>query len=160
MLQSIDLATGEGLEDRARAQATAEGIPNRIDDVIRLARIAVNSDIVRRAVASQRLWREVPVAAPVQGGFLHGFIDLLFEEADGLVVVDYKTDTVDEDRVEDAVEKYRLQGGAYACSVGKVTGRPVKEVRFLYLEAQTDVLLPDLEIAVEEAERRAVEELA
>ena len=160
VLQSIDLATGKGLEDRARAQATAEGIPNRMNDVIRLARIAVNSDIVRRAVASQRLWREVPVAAPVEGGFLHGFIDLLFEEADGLVVVDYKTDTVDEDRVEDAVEKYRLQGGAYACSVGKATGRPVKEVRFLYLEAQTDVLLPDLEIAVEEAERRAVEELA
>ncbi len=160
VLQSIDLATGEGLEERARVQATAEGIPNREGDVIRLARIAVNSDIVRRAVASQRLWREVPVAAPVEGGFLHGFIDLLFEEPDGLVVVDYKTDSVDEDRVEDAVEKYRLQGGAYACTVGKATGKPVKEVRFLYLEAQTDVQLPDLEIAVEEAERMAMEELA
>ena len=160
VLQSIDLATGAGLEERARAQATAEGIPNREADVVRLARIAVDSDIVRRAVASQRLWREVPVAAPVEGGFLHGFIDLLFEEPDGLVVVDYKTDSVDEDRADDAVRKYRLQGGAYACAVGRATGKPVKEVRFLYLEAERDVLLPDLDQAVREAEQQAKVELA
>lgn len=160
VLQSIDLATGAGLEERAKAQATAEGIPNREADVIRLARIAVDSNIVRRAVASQRLWREVPVAAPVEGGFLHGFIDLLFEEPDGLVVVDYKTDSVDEDRVEDAVKKYRLQGGAYACAVGKATGKRVKEVRFLYLEAETDVLLAELDEAIRDAEQRAMEELA
>ena len=160
VLQSIDLATGEGLEERARAQATAEGIPSREDDVIRLARIAVNHDLVRRAVRSKRLWREVPVAAPVEGGFLHGFIDLLFEEPDGLVVVDYKTDSVDEDRVEDAVKKYRLQGGAYAYAVSMATGIRVKEVRFLYLEAERDVFLPELEQAVRDAEGRAMEELA
>ncbi|MDE2939833.1 MAG: UvrD-helicase domain-containing protein [Chloroflexota bacterium] len=160
VLQSINLATGEGLEERARAQATAEGIPNREDDVIRLSRIAVNHELVRRAVRSNRLWREVPVAAPVEGGFLHGFIDLLFEEPDGLVVVDYKTDSVDEDRVEEAVEKYRLQGGAYAYAVSRATGTRVKEVRFLYLEAETEVLLPDLDGAVREAEGRAKEELA
>ncbi len=163
VLQSIDLATGNGLEERARAQATAEGIPNREAEVIRLARIAVHSDIVRRGVASQRLWREVPVAAPVPGGFLHGFIDLLFEEPDGLVVVDYKTDSIDEDKVEDAVVKYRLQGGAYACAVGKATGKKVKEVCFLYLNApdgRREVPLPDLEQAVLDAEQRATEELA
>jgi ATP-dependent helicase/nuclease subunit A len=160
VLQSIDLETGEGLEERARAQATAEGIPGREADVIRLSRIAIDSDIVRRSVASKRLWREVPVAAQVEGGFLHGFIDLLFEEPDGLVVVDYKTDSVDEDRVEDAVEKYRLQGGAYAYAVSRATGKEVKEVRFLYLEAQREVPLPDLEQAVRDAEQRAMEELA
>ena len=160
VLQSIDLATGQGLEERARAQATAESIPGREADVIRLARVAVNHELVRRAVASERLWREVPVAAPVEGGFLHGFIDLLFEEPDGLVVVDYKTDSVNEDRVEDAVDKYRLQGGAYAYAVSRATGKRVKEVRFLYLEAETDVLLPELEQAVREAEGRAIEELA
>ena len=160
VLQSIDLATGEGLEERARAQATAEGIPDREGDVIRLSRIAVNHELVRRAVGSKRLWREVPVAAPVEGGFLHGFIDLLFEEPDGLVVVDYKTDSVNEDRVEDAVKKYRLQGGAYAYAVSRATGIRVKEVRFLYLEAETDVLLPELDQAVRDAEGRAIEELA
>ena len=159
VLQSIDLATGAGLEERARAQATAEGIPGRVGDVITLSRRAVNSDSVRRAVASQRLWREAPVATPVKGGFLHGFIDLLFEEADGLVVVDYKTDSVREDPVEDAVEKYRLQGGAYACAVARATGKPVKEVIFSYLDADKEVTLPDLTGAMKDAEQRAQEEL-
>jgi len=159
VLQSIDLATGAGLEERAQAQATAEGIPSRVDDVIALSRRAVNSESVRRAVASQRLWRESPVATPVKGGFLHGFIDLLFEEPDGLVIVDYKTDSVMEDRVEDAVEKYRLQGGAYACAVARATGKRVKEVIFNYLAAGTEVTLPDLDDAAREAEQRAQEEL-
>ena len=96
----------------------------------------------------------------MEGGFLHGFIDLLFEEPDGLVVVDYKTDSIPSDRPEDAVEKYRLQGGAYAYAVSRATGKRVKEVRFLYLEAERDVPLPELEQAVKEAEGRAMEELA
>ena len=76
------------------------------------------------------------------------------------MVVDYKTDSVNEDRVEDAVQKYRLQGGAYAYAVSRATGNRVKEVRFLYLEAETDVLLPELGQAVRDAVGRAVDELA
>ena len=94
VLQSIDLATGDGIADRAWAQAVAEGVPGHEDEIARLARVAVESDIVKRAVASGCLWREVPVAVSTGGGSLHGFIDLLFEEDDGLVVVDYKTDSV------------------------------------------------------------------
>ena len=160
VLQSIDLATGEGLAERARAQATAESIPDREGEVARLARVAVDSEIVRRAVASGRLWREVPVAAPVGDGFLHGFIDLLFEEPDGLVIVDYKTDSVREAEVEQAVARYRLQGGAYACAMSRATGKTVKEVRFLYLQPRRDILLPDLAGAVQEAEEQALKKLA
>ena len=160
VLQSIDLATGEGLAERASAQATAEGIPDREAEVARLAQVAVNSEVVRRAGDSGRLWREVPVAAPLADGFLHGFIDLLFEEPDGLVIVDYKTDSVPGPEVEQAVERYRLQGGAYASAMNRATGKTVKEVRFLYLQPRRDVLLPDLEGAVREAEERARELLA
>ena len=110
VLQSIDLATGDGLEERARAQAAAEGIPGREGEIARLARVAVESSIVRRAVASGRLWREVPVAVPIGNGSLQGFIDLLFEEPDGLVVVDYKTDSIVSDETREAIDRYRLQG--------------------------------------------------
>ncbi len=160
VLQSIDLATGEGLEERARGQAAAEGIPLRENQVARLARVAVESDIVRRAVQSGRLWREVPVAASVAGGFLHGFIDLLFEEPEGFVIVDYKTDSVSQQEAGQAVEKYRLQGGAYAYAISKATGKPVKEVRFLYLQPRQDVVLPDLAGAMADAEALARVELA
>ena len=151
VLQSVDLATGDGLEDRSRAQAVAEGIPGREGDVMALARVALESQIVRRAVESGRIWREVSVASPVGNGSLHGFIDLLFEEADGLVVVDYKTDTVSAEDVRNAVARYRLQGGAYAYAVSEATGKPVKEVVFLYLQPRQEVALPDLEEAMRDA---------
>ena len=151
VLQAIDLKTGEGIGDRARAQAAAEGIPERTDEVARLCRDAVESAVVRRAVASGRYWREVPVAAAVGNGSLHGFIDLLFEEGEGLVVVDYKTDSVTQEEARDAVGRYRLQGGAYAHSIGQVTGKSVKEVVFLYLQPRREERLADLAGAVADA---------
>ena len=156
VLQSIDLATGEGVDHRARAQAVAEGIPDRETEIARLARIAVNSDIVRRAVESNRIWREVPVATPVDDGSLHGFIDLLFEEKDGLVVVDYKTDAVTSAELPEVIDRYRMQGGAaYAYAVSRITGKPVKEVVFLYLQPNREVALADLAGAMMEAQEVA-----
>ncbi len=155
VLQSIDLATGAGVEHRARAQAVAEGVPDREAEVSRLVEVAVQSDIVRRAVASQRIWREVPVAVPVGEGSLHGFIDLLFEEQDGLVVVDYKTDAVTEAQLPDIMDRYRLQGGAYAHAIGQITGKPVKEMVFLYLQPKSEVILPDLAGAMSDAREAA-----
>ena len=155
VLQSIDLATGAGVEHRARAQAVAEGVPDREDEIARLAQVAVDSSIVRRAVASRRIWREVPVAAPIGDGSLHGFIDLLFEEENGLVVVDYKTDAVTEAQLPEVVDRYRLQGGAYAHAISQITGKTVKEVVFLYLQPKSEVPLPDLASAVADARAAA-----
>jgi ATP-dependent exoDNAse (exonuclease V) beta subunit len=152
VLQTIDLATGQGLEDTARAQAAAEGIPHREAEVVRLARVALGSETVRRAVASGRSWREVPVAAPVGETVLEGFIDLLFEEESGLVVVDYKTDVLEtEEEVAERAVHYRLQGGAYALAIQAATGRPVKEVVLLFLQPRREVLLPDMLELVAEA---------
>ena len=152
VLQSIDLASGSDVDHRARAQAVAEGVPDREEEIARLAKVAVQSDVVRRAVASQRIWREVPVAAPVGDGSLHGFIDLLFEEQDGLVVVDYKTDAVTEAQLPEVVDRYRLQGGAYAHAIAQITGKLVKEVVFLYLQPKMEVVLPNLPDAMEDAQ--------
>ena len=155
VLQSIDLTTGAGIEHRARAQAVAEGVPDRQEEIARLAEVAVQSDIVRRAVASQRIWREVPVAAPVGDGSLHGFIDLLFEEENGLVVVDYKTDAVTEAQLPEVVDRYRLQGGAYAHAISEITGKTVKEVVFLYLQPKMEVVLPNFPSAMADARAAA-----
>ena len=155
VLQSIDLATGAGVEHRARAQAVAEGVPDREAEIARLAQVAVDSDTVRRAVASQRIWREVPVAAPVGDGSLHGFIDLLFEEENALVVVDYKTDSVTDEQFPHVVERYRLQGGAYAHAISQITGKRVKEVVFLYLQPKREERLTDLANAMKEAQAAA-----
>ena len=156
VLQSIDLATGEGLENRARSQAAAEGIPGREPEIASLVRVALNSPVVKRAVAAGRLWREVPVAVPLEDGFLHGFIDLMFDDGDGLVIVDYKTDSIRNEELAAARERYRLQGGAYAHALSEVTGRPVKEVVFLFLQMAAEERMDGLAQAMRDARATAV----
>ena len=92
ILQSVDLETGQGLEEIIRAQAAAEGMSPRWKEIADSAQRALESNIVRRAIASGRYYRGVFVSAPVEDVLLEGFIDLLFEDDAGLVIVDYKTD--------------------------------------------------------------------
>jgi ATP-dependent helicase/nuclease subunit A len=161
VLQTVDLTTGQGLEAIARAQAAAEGMPHRETEVARLARVALKSDIVHRAVASGRWWREVPVGAPVGETVLEGFIDLLFEEEDGLVVVDYKTDVVEtEEELAERSEHYRIQAGAYALAVQIATGRTVKEVALLFLQPHQEVVLAHVDAITKEAQLAATDYIA
>ncbi len=159
VLQSIDLSTGAGIDETARAQAAAEGIPRRWSEVARLVRAAVDSPTVRRATAVLRFWREVPVAVPVGDGVLEGFVDLLFEEEGALVLVDYKTDAADSEQLDRTAARYRLQGGAYALALRKATGKPVKEVAFLFLHANDVRTMTDIDAMCQAAEARASEYL-
>ena len=157
VLQVVDMKTGIGLEDIAKAQAAAEGVPGRADDIVRLVRRALDSPIVKRALDSGRWWRETPVAGPVGDGIVEGFIDLLFEEEDGFVIVDYKTDALgSEEEIERAMARYRLQGGGYALALSMATGANVKEVSFLFLEPSRAVTVEDLSRAVSDAEDGAL----
>ena len=94
-LQTIDLATGDGLDAAVAAQCEAEAIPGRTDQVRQLAVHALSAPSVR-AAAGGRHWREVYACAPVDGRLLEGYIDLLYATDDGLVVVDYKTAATDD----------------------------------------------------------------
>jgi len=160
VLQTINLETGDGIEDTARAQATAEGIPQLQSEVAELAWAAVNSDVVRRAVASGRYWREVHIAAPIgEGedvGVLEGFIDLLFEEHGELVVVDYKTDAIDQNSTEYiANSRYSEQAGSYALITERVTRKRVKDVVFLFLRPEAEERMQNLEALKAAAESAA-----
>ena len=63
---------------------------------------------------------------------LRGVIDLYFEEDDGLVILDYKTDFVDENNKKEIIHKYKKQIEIYADVLSKLTGKKVKE-KYLYL---------------------------
>lgn len=66
---------------------------------------------------------------------LEGVIDLVFEEPDGWVVVDYKTDVGTDPRFAERVDGYRRQVDLYADAWGSLTGDPVKE-RVLFFTTQ------------------------
>ena len=63
---------------------------------------------------------------------LRGVIDLYFEEDDGLVILDYKTDFVEENNKKEIIHKYKKQIEIYADVLSKLTGKKVKE-KYLYL---------------------------
>ena len=115
VLQTVDLATGAGLDDAAAAQAAAEGIVGtRGRGRGAGPRARSRRASVQEAVA-HGFRREMYVATPVDGTTLEGYVDLVYRRPDGLVVVDYKTDAWSSDADLDAkVARYRLQGAAYA----------------------------------------------
>lgn len=63
---------------------------------------------------------------------LRGIIDLYFEENDEIVIVDYKTDYIDEYNKQEIIDRYRKQLDLYAEALNKLTGKKVKE-KYLYL---------------------------
>ena len=160
VLQTVDLATGDGLDATARAQALAEGIPQREAEIRALARSVLQSSTVRGAVTGGRYWREVPVAAIVEGVTVEGFVDLLIETLEGLVVVDYKTDqTPTDDEVDAAMERYRAQGAAYALALERALGAPVARCVFVFARRRRPVerAVEDLPAAIAAVERRVTE---
>lgn len=56
---------------------------------------------------------------------VQGIIDVWFEEEDGIVVLDYKTDKIR--RMEELREKYHRQLDYYAKALERLTGKKVKE---------------------------------
>ena len=63
---------------------------------------------------------------------LQGIIDCFFEEEDGIVLLDYKTDYVDDNNINEVIQRYKLQIKYYKDALEKITGKNVKE-SYLYL---------------------------
>ncbi|GAA0177654.1 helicase-exonuclease AddAB subunit AddA [Clostridium sediminicola] len=63
---------------------------------------------------------------------LQGIIDLFFQEGEEFVLVDYKTDFVNDNNLKEIKERYSIQLDYYASAIEKITGRKVKE-KYLYL---------------------------
>ncbi len=157
VLQDVDLSTGQGLEALAERQAAAEGVSGRSKVVAGLARAALDTAVAREAAASEH-WREVFVAAPLSERLVEGYVDLVYRGPHGLVVVDWKTDSVAGDGGVDAkVDRYRLQGAAYTAALEAVTGEPVARMVFVFLErgGAVERELPDLRAAVEDVRAAA-----
>ena len=157
VLQVIDLETGAGVDDAARAQAMAEGVNSRTQVVAELARAALGSDVAREAAGNAH-WRELWVAATIGERLVEGYVDLLYRSPGGLVVVDWKTDHVDgDDDIAAKLQRYGLQGASYAAAVEEATGEPVIRVVFVFLgtDGAIEAELSDLGAAMQEVRTRA-----
>ena len=133
-LQVIDLADPDSADIRSicQSQAWVESVPDAIDTIESAVHSALAAPIVA-ACSQAEHWKELFVAVPIGEVTLEGYVDLLVDTSDGLVVVDYKTDDVRSNADIDAkLERYSVQGAAYAVAVEVATGRPVVDVQFVF----------------------------
>ncbi|MCF6508326.1 DNA helicase UvrD [Blastococcus sp. MG754426] len=134
VLQQIDLATGSGLDDAVAAQCVAEGVEMHADVVTALVRSALESEIVQRAAAREH-WREMYVGTVQDDGtVLEGYVDLVYREDDGsLVVIDYKTDAIPAEAVAARAQYYAPQLRSYATVLSAATGNTAVDLRLAFL---------------------------
>ena len=160
VLQAVDLRSdAEGLGGVVEAQAKSEGVPQAKSTVRALAKSALESTTVREAAVSEH-WKELFVAAPVDGTVVEGYIDLLYRTSEGLVVVDYKTDDIhDDDVFQDKIDRYQLQVAAYSLAVEQAVGEEVARCVLVFArqgqDAREEVIAgDDLASAQQEVRRR------
>jgi ATP-dependent helicase/nuclease subunit A len=100
-------------------------------DEVRAAAVVVSAvlrhELVARARASASIKRETPVSWVQKDGMLiEGVLDLAFDEGDGTLVVDFKTDH----ELAAGESRYRAQLLQYVNAVSRATGRPASGVLF------------------------------
>jgi len=118
----------------------ADGEPEDLDDLLALIEAVRGSDTWQRAQAAEERLVEAPFALAAKAGesagetIVEGVIDLAFREADGWVIVDYKTDVVDDaDNLAKRREQYKDQVNNYAAYFETITGATVKERQILWV---------------------------
>ena len=96
---------------------------------------------MRLAAKAGKLWKEQPFMLGISADRLspefpdteeilvQGIIDVFFEEDDGIVLLDYKTDVIK--TPGELADRYRVQLDYYGEALGRMTGKRVKE-RVLY----------------------------
>lgn len=121
------------VEQGRMTQEEAECI--RIQDLLEFFHSSLGKRM-SQAAKQNKLWREQPFVLGIEAEevygksnlqdmiLLQGIIDAYFEEEDGLVLVDYKTDRVYSEK--ELLERYRVQLECYAKALTRLTGKPVK----------------------------------
>jgi ATP-dependent helicase/nuclease subunit A len=132
VLQNVPLDTGQGLDALAASQALAEDVPDGTPDIARAVRSALASPILQRA-AIRPHWRETYVGTVIDDVLVEGYVDLLYRDDDGLVLVDYKTYQA---AGPEALAAYETQLSVYARAIGDATGEQVVRSVLLVLRPE------------------------
>jgi ATP-dependent helicase/nuclease subunit A len=133
-----------------------DGVPAELDELVAIVEAVRESEVWLRARSAGQTLVEVPFAVRFTAEeyarafstdvgrsaaceVVDGRIDLIFREADGWVLVDYKSDSAGERIPPDLMRRYRGQLALYASAWQQITGEPVKE-RTLFFTA-TGILI-------------------
>jgi ATP-dependent helicase/nuclease subunit A len=70
---------------------------------------------------------------------LQGIVDMIIPTETGLVIVDFKTDRVSDQTVNERAKQYTQQLRLYARAAGDILNRPVRSARLYFMQIQTAV---------------------
>ncbi|MEE9456417.1 MAG: PD-(D/E)XK nuclease family protein, partial [bacterium] len=118
----------------AAAACASEGLGDEdAAAVAAWARDCLATAPVREAAAAPAYYREMPFAVAVGDAVVMGTADLVYETAEGLVVVDYKTDEAGGARRAEG--KYGDQMAVYAAALARVTACAVARAYLVFPRA-------------------------
>lgn len=153
VLQHLDLQGGldePGIGSQLSAMVQKEILAQEDIPFIRTDWLAsiFQSELGKRLLTSTQILREVPfvilrdykeLGGDAEGDVLvQGVIDCCFKEPDGWVLLDYKTDSITKDTVQD---KYGRQIRLYENALSELTGEPVKESWLYLIKAGESILV-------------------
>lgn len=99
----------------------------------------LNSELVMRLKTAITFKRETPFVLKMEDQYVQGIIDLYYEEEDGLVLIDYKSDKIPFDKEKVLKERYETQLDIYEKALNQLTQKSVKE-KYIYL-TEDDLLV-------------------
>ena len=135
VMELLDLSRADNLKELCRTQTFEYSIPGLGEELEAMVRRCLGHPLMERVKKAKRLFREVPFSVSLDGSLVEGKIDLVFNEGSGWVIVDYKTDEVFGEALEQRFQSYREQGLWYARAVREAAGCEVKEVAFFFVRS-------------------------
>ena len=145
LLERLDFAqpvapTGEQVAERLDSHGADSG-DAAVADTLRFVTAFLNAPLLERLAAASRVRKELAfayeLAPPAAGGrslLVNGFVDVYAEEPDRVLIVDYKTDSLEGTGAETLVDaQYSIQRLIYALAALR-SGAPAVEVAYCFLE--------------------------
>ncbi len=116
-------------------------------EALSLAQTFERSALSKRARRAQRSEREWEFTFAMDQLVIRGSIDLWFEDAHGITIVDYKTDDVSSSAAFAKVRDHQVQIQLYAVALERATGKRVTSAWLYFLRPDTPVNVPLLDAA-------------
>jgi ATP-dependent exoDNAse (exonuclease V) beta subunit len=85
-------------------------------------------------VRSNQAEIEIPLLIDILGVTVRGFVDLLLPKAEPPLVLDYKSNRLEDSSPDEKMEDYTLQRDLYGLAVARATGSTSVETAFVFLE--------------------------